>query len=278
MKINVLYNPRSGSAQQPKQLRQLFERQGIRVQGFYTLDGDKSLPVTDNSIIAVIGGDGTISAVADRLKGSRVILAPLPGGTLNHFTKDLGIPQQLEEAVARLKNARVRQIDVGTVNGKVFINNSSIGLYPSSLRERRRFEHRIGKWPAVFVAAVRAFFRLPGYEVTINKKTFHTPFVFIGNNDYRIDSLGVAVRTRLDQGVLSVFMAKRTSRLLLLKIAVMALVGRAHLIDEFETQITSEVVIATARKHPAVSRDGEVWRMKSPLTYRSEPASLRILG
>src|SRR5690606_11995824 len=119
-------------------------------------------------------------------------------------------------------------LDVAAVNDMVFINNSSIGLYPSSLRERDRREDKLGKWPAMIIASIRTFVRLPGFTVTIDDRTFQTPFVFVGNNRYRMDEIGLPVRDKLNEGLLTVFIAKKIARLTLLKIAFLALVGKAH--------------------------------------------------
>lgn len=277
MKLIVMTNKSSGSALPLFEIKKLFEQHGLVVDHYMTID-DVLESMDNDTVVAVIGGDGTISAAANKLKGTDAILAPLPGGTFNHFTKDLGIPQQLDGAIARLKVSKPRLIDVGTINGRVFLNNSSIGLYPSSVRERRRFERRIGKWPAVFVAALRTFVRLPGYDIEIDGETFWTPFVFVGNNKYHLDRFGGPVRERLDEGVLTVFMARRVSRLMLLKIAGMALIGRAHLLNEFEIRTATELAIITKKHKLSIARDGEVQRMKSPLRYKIEPRSLRILG
>ena len=278
MTMIVVYNPSSGSSRPLTELKELFSSNGVSVERFATVDDDLSDFIKQNKTLAVIGGDGTISSIAEKVVGTKAILAPLPGGTLNHFTKDLGVPQDLEAAIKTLSKKKVRSIDVGTVNEKAFINNSSIGLYPSSLRERRRFEKAIGKWPALFVAGIRTFVRLPGYVITIGDESFRTPFVFIGNNEYKLDELGTASRKRVDEGVLSVFIAKRASRLSMLKIAFMALVGRAHLLNDFELRKTTNLTIKTSNVRPSVSRDGEVHHMDSPLRYECKPASLRILG
>jgi diacylglycerol kinase family enzyme len=84
------------------------------------------------------GGDGTIAAVAAALVGKDAVLGVLPMGTLNHFAKDLGIPLELEKAVQTLFTGKVARVDVGEVNGRVFLNNSSIGFYPRLVQERER--------------------------------------------------------------------------------------------------------------------------------------------
>ena len=86
-------------------------------------------------VIVAGGGDGTVSAVAAALVDTEVALGVLPLGTLNHFAKDLGLPLDLGGAVRVIAAGQTQRIDVGEVNGRVFINNSSLGLYPEMVRE-----------------------------------------------------------------------------------------------------------------------------------------------
>ena len=105
-------------------------------------------------VVVAGGGDGTIAAVAAALVDTDVTLGVLPLGTLNHFAKDLGIPLDLEAAVRTLFAGNVARVDVGEVNGRIFLNNSSIGFYPQIVRERERLQrHGTGKWVAVARAA-----------------------------------------------------------------------------------------------------------------------------
>src|SRR5271166_1000269 len=82
------------------------------------------------------GGDGTVNAVAGALVATDTALGVLPMGTLNHFAKDLGIPLDLEAAARNVFIGDIAKVDVGEVNGRVFVNNSGIGLYPRIVRER----------------------------------------------------------------------------------------------------------------------------------------------
>lgn len=280
MDIVLVYNPQSGSARAKSELNTLCLKYGIRVVKFIETDRllKKHLApyIHKNATIAAIGGDGTLSEVAGCLAGSKAVFVPLPGGTLNHFVKDLGITLDLEKALARLSHSRVTSVDVATLNGRVFINNSSIGLYPSSLSTRNQLESFLGKWFAAVIAAVRAFLYFRTYIVTVQNETFHTPFVFIGNNVYAIDKLGVAERHKVDEGALSVFIARTTSRGTLLKIALMTIIGKAKMMDEFETRIVPSLVIKTKSKHLRVACDGEIRTFKSPLRYETQPHQLKI--
>ncbi|MGC4004181.1 MAG: diacylglycerol kinase family protein [Pirellulales bacterium] len=82
------------------------------------------------------GGDGTLSAIAGALAGTKMPLGVLPLGTLNHFAKDLKIPMHLADAAWVVAQRRIAQVDVAEVNGRVFLNNSSLGLYPRMVIER----------------------------------------------------------------------------------------------------------------------------------------------
>ena len=279
MKIVLVYNPKSGSALSGAVLRAKCKAASIEIVELVPLNnqlGNNLTPhIKDKAIIAALGGDGTLSTVAGLLAGTDAVFAPLPGGTLNHFTKDLGISQDIDKALHDLANSHVHAIDVASVNNRVFINNSSIGLYPSSLHVRNRFETLVGKWPAAVVASIRTLVRFRTYDVTIGQETFHTPFIFIGNNNYAIDTIGGITRSELDGGKLSIFVAKTVSRVVLLKIMLFALVGRAKELNEFDVYHATSLTIKARKKHLSVSYDGEVGRMRPPLHFKIQSGSLR---
>src|SRR5438309_1559981 len=83
-----------------------------------------------DDLLIVGGGDGTISAAASALAGTETLLGILPLGTLNHFARDLGVPTDLDQAAKLIAGRNGRSVDIGEMNGRVFINNSAIGLYP----------------------------------------------------------------------------------------------------------------------------------------------------
>lgn len=280
MHIIFVYNISSGARLDKFALSALCKKYGITVDAWVSVEAmQKKLPplLHKGVTVAVVGGDGTINAAAAMVKDAGAILAPLPGGTLNHFTKDLGIPQDIEDAIKKIKSAKVYTVDIVSVNGKSFINNSSIGLYPTSLRMRDRFEKRIGKWPSAVYAALRAMIRLRLFSVTIKNQTFKTPFVFIGNNIYHLDGVGQIERKSINKGVISVFVAKTSSRLLLLKIALFALLGKSRYVDEFDTYELTELTIHMKRRFVHVSYDGEVVKLRTPLHYIVHKKALKVL-
>lgn len=283
MKVVVIYNSKSGSALPLKELKALFRRAGITTEAF--IDITKGLASLSrwrdqkDVVIAAVGGDGTLSSVAAKLVGTKTLFAPLPGGTLNHFTKDLGISQDLAEAVANLNHKTPRKIDVATVNDTVFLNNSSIGLYPSSLQTREELEKsKLAKWPAAIVAVLKALVRYRSLTVTIDDETFKTPFLFVGNNDYHLDDPAASGRNKLDQGLLSVYAIASASRWGLIKVLGRALVGKLDTADEMKIWKTSHLTIHAKKKSLRVSRDGELEKMSTPLEYTVVAGGLKVIG
>lgn len=279
MNLVVVYNPKSGTALPRTELRRYFNANDIIIDRFIDITTDiesVEAAAKRNAVIAVIGGDGTIGRVASLVVSTHATLAPLPGGTLNHFTKDLGIPQNLPDAIVNLRGAKIHNIDVASVNDVIFVNNSSIGLYPSSLQIRAKLQNVIGKWPAAAVGAIESFLKYRTYTITINDRTFITPFVFIGNNDYHLGRAQVG-RTVLDEGVLSVYVAACSNRWSLVQLIGYALIGKLYDHQDFHRQKVEKVSIRTTQKTLRVAHDGEITRLQTPIDYSILHKQLRIL-
>ena len=233
-------------------------------------------------IVVAAGGDGTISSVTSAIIDTDKILGVLPLGTLNHFAQDLGIPLELEAAAQTIVDGFTTEIDVAAVNDRIFLNNSSLGLYPIIVRERQKRERLgFGKWPAFFWATIQAFRRYPLLDVRlrVNGELLdrRTPFVFVGNNEYAMDLLNIGLRERLDKGVLSIYITHRTGRLRLIGLALRAVFGRLQNDKDFLALRSSEVKIQSAHKRLRVALDGEITVMEPPLEYRVRPRTLRVI-
>jgi len=237
----------------------------------------------ETEIVVAGGGDGTISAVASALAGMDKVMGVLPLGTLNHFAKDLSIPLDLAEAARVCMDGKVARVDVGEVNGHVFINNSSLGLYPSIVRLRDRQRARLGlsKWLAFIWATLSVMRRYPFMSVRLSTDDTNlfrrTPFVFVGNNEYQMEGLSLGARSCIDKGELSLHVAHRTGRLGLLRFAVRALFGGLRNEKDFDSLCTKEIWVETRRSRLRVAMDGEVTIMHTPLHYRVRPGALRVL-
>ncbi len=233
-------------------------------------------------VIVAAGGDGTVNTVAAAVIDSGKTLGVLPLGTLNHFARDLKIPFDLQAAAETIVAGHTIEVDVAEVNNRIFVNNSSLGLYPTIVRERQKRE-RLGfrKWPAFFWATIQALRRYPFLDVQLraNGKLLDrtTPFVFIGNNEYAMDLFNVGMRNRLDKGVLSIYITHRTSRLKLIGLALRAVFGRLRDDKDFLELYSNEVKIQTRHKRLRVAFDGEIDLMEPPLEYRVRPRALRVI-
>ncbi|MGE5729443.1 MAG: diacylglycerol/lipid kinase family protein [Gemmatimonas sp.] len=234
-------------------------------------------------LLVAAGGDGTISTAAAALAGTDITLGVLPFGTLNHFAKDLGIPLELEASVTNIVQDNVIAVDVGEVNGHIFINNSSLGLYPDMVRDRERQQSRLGrgKWRSFLWASLSVLRRFPflivRIEVESETRGFVTPLVFIGNNEYRMEGFNIGARESLERGVLSVYIVKKQGRAALVRLSLAALLGRLEQERDFEALTATEMLIETPRSRLLVATDGEVQPMSSPLHYRIRPRCLRVI-
>ena len=235
-----------------------------------------------HAVIAA-GGDGTVSAVASVLVDSGTRFGVVPAGTLNHFAKALGIPMELDAALAIAAGDTVRTVDVGEVNGRIFVNNSSIGLYPSIVVSRTRQQHRLGrgKWPAFAWAMIAALRRYPFVFVRLStgkdELVRRTPFVFIGNNEYRMEGFAIGERAALDRGQLSLYVAQRPGRLRLVLLALRAVFGRLLQARDFDAMLANDIVVESRHHRLRVATDGEVTVMVPPLHYRIRPRSLAVM-
>jgi diacylglycerol kinase family enzyme len=240
--------------------------------------------VRDGSFAVVAGGgDGTVSAVASHLVDSECALGILPLGTLNHFAKDLQIPLDVEKAAQTIATGEIRRVDVGEVNGRIFVNNSSLGLYPSMVRGREQGQRLgRGKWTALFWATVAALRRYPLLLVRLTSSdglpfTRRTPLVFIGNNEYQMKGFEIGSRPFLDRGRLAVYVARHDGPAALIRMAVEAVFGRLHRGVDFDFLCTETLHIEATRETVRVATDGEIAMLKLPLRYRIRPRALHVI-
>jgi diacylglycerol kinase family enzyme len=290
--VPVIINASAGNPHvedRSRELTELFLPGGIQADVRLARTGDEIDTFVREAVaehprmLIAAGGDGTISTAAAALAGTDITLGVLPFGTLNHFAKDLHIPLELEASVQNIVENNVIAVDVAEVNGRVFINNSSLGLYPDIVRDRERQQSRLGrgKWRSFLWASLSVLRRFPflivRIEVESMKRDFVTPVVFIGNNEYQMRGFDIGARESLERGVLCVYVVKKQRRAALIRLSLAALLGRLEQERDFESLTTTELVIETNRQRVLVSTDGEVQPMTSPLRYRVRPRALRVI-
>jgi diacylglycerol kinase family enzyme len=234
--------------------------------------------------IYIAGGDGTLSTAAGELSDTGISLGPVPLGTLNHFARDLGMPVERREAIAALAQGYVADIDVGEVNGRVFINNCSIGSYPEAVRKRDalRRMHGTRKWPAMLLASLSAFRRLRRFRVHIvapdTRLQVRTPFILVANNRYTGNLFNDCLRPQLHEGRLFVYTTRAHRRLALLRLAWQSLTRTIDAADGLETHALAEATITPARGGALpLAIDGELANLPPPLRFRIRPRALRVI-
>jgi diacylglycerol kinase family enzyme len=234
------------------------------------------------SVVVAGGGDGTVSTVASALAGTETTLGVLPLGTLNHFAKDLRIPLDVETAVRTIVAGHSVAVDVGEVNGRCFINNASLGLYPRLVWEREKEERGGRRKPgALVVAALRILMHYRRVHVVLRnedqRRIVRTPFVFVGNNEYQLEGTKLGRRQRLDGECLQVCTAPDMTRMGLVRVVAGAFTGRLRAVEHFESICAKELSIKVRRSRQGVSLDGELYVMRTPLLFRIRPGILRVL-
>jgi diacylglycerol kinase family enzyme len=311
-KVLVLLNEKSGTLaasathDEPQRITAGFELRGVRAE-VRSVDPARLRETAEaahrDGYAAVVagGGDGTLNTIAAALLGGATPFAVLPLGTHNHFAKEMKVPLDLDAAAAALAdavaNGRVKDLDVGTVNGRVFLNFSGIGLHPQLVRQRdaehkaikrhqllRSVLRKFTKILAMFFALLQALRRLPVMRVLITSSASGetirrlTPSVVVCNNPYQMKVFGVENVSHTDRSILNVYVARATGPIGLVRLLLASAVRRLDNLREFETICQPSVRIAVHRRRSLpVSIDGEVVELKTPLEYGVRRGGLRVV-
>jgi diacylglycerol kinase family enzyme len=288
----VLINAGAGSDEKERlthQLREIFRTRGVDARISVARTGEALVEMARDAVrdepraIVAGGGDGTLGAVASALVGTDVALGVLPLGTLNHFAKDLHIPLELEEAATNVVDGQIIRVDVGEVNGRIFLNNSSLGLYPRVVRSRDEQRQRLGrgKWPAFVWAAFtvlrRHAFLIVRLTANAQEVVRRTSFVFVGNNEYEMAGIDIGHRRRLDGGQLSLYLPRHSGRLAMLSLAIRGLLGLLRKSRDLDALAAEAILVEPRQSHLHVANDGEVILMEAPLRYRVRPRALSVI-
>ncbi len=228
------------------------------------------------AFVAVAGGDGTIRCAAQTLAGTGIPLLPIPTGTRNHFARELGI-EDLELARRAADAGNVRKIDLGEVNGQLFVNNSSVGIYPRIVVTREAHERRWPKGLATGAAAWEQARHGRRFEVTVDGRTYRAWMVFVGNGRYGKGLLRLNQRESLNENCLDFRLARADSPLARARVVLALMAG---VVDRSPLLVQREVrrlELSVDLEEMEVALDGEVERLSSPLCYRSRPAALSVV-
>ena len=288
MNARIIVNRNCRGARDRKAVGRTLKRAGVKGKVHWLAPNQvqawaKSAAEEGADLVVIGGGDGTVSAAAGAIAGTATKLAVLPLGTLNHFARDLGIPLKADDAAKVIAAGRTRPVDVAEMNGRIFVNNSAIGVYPLMVVSRDLQRRRLGRSKrfAMLVASIRTLARFNHQRLTLTvneqEAQVDTPLLFVGNNDYRIDIAAPGQRESLSDGRLSVLVMRKKTRRGFLAATVRALLGRTRSDDMVQLKDVSRVQVASQRGSLVVSMDGEVVRVEPPLDYRIRPKALTVV-
>jgi diacylglycerol kinase family enzyme len=237
----------------------------------------------NNDAVFAGGGDGTVSTAAALFAGHKTALGILPLGTMNLFARALGIPLKLKEATEAVITGKRRRIDIGEINGEVFVHHVTLGLHPRIVagRERERYRSRLGKkiawlksWWKLLRQAPRMTLRL---AVDSDRVKLKTASLIIANNRF-IERLGGLPHSDVpDQGKLAVYAAQTRDWKELLAMSAEASFGKWESNSKIDFLEGREIAVQARRHRLRASIDGELVYLQTPLRAKIRPSSLWVL-
>lgn len=238
-------------------------------------------------IVVVAGGDGAISSVAQHVLGSGCPLGILPHGTFNYFARTHGIPCDIPEAVALLLNGQAGPVQVGLVNGRIFLVNASLGLYPKLLEDREAYKKQFGRSRMVALGAglVSVLQQHRPLRIMLEHagktRDLRTPMLFIGNNALQLQQIGLPLDEALAQGQLAAIVPKPVGTRALLGLMLRGALGQLGEADNVTSFSFSQMVVKPRQFYPSrrikVAMDGEIFWLTTPLEFRVSPEPLYLL-
>lgn len=239
---------------------------------------------SDADVIVAGGGDGTIATIAAAVADTGRHFGVLPLGTFNYFAQRLGIPTDLDEALVVLTTGTVRPIGVGDVNGRMFLNNSGIGLYPAVLRQREQTYRRVGRSQiAAYVSAAVSLMKPRGLlnlqlRVDGEPLSRRTSLLFVGANPTQLAAFDIPGEECIASGRLVIYITQPLPPGRLLTLAARTFIRGLHGAGELEVVCGREVVVTLRRKRVRIALDGEIVRLHAPLRYRFREAALQVIA
>jgi diacylglycerol kinase family enzyme len=244
---------------------------------------DRALRDGFDTIVAA-GGDGTVMAIASAMMGKDAAMAVLPLGTFNYFARGLGLPEDPEAAARLILQGGHHRIAVATVNGQVFLNNASLGVYPSILKERETTYARFGRHRiAAYWSVVKTFLRFQRpMKVVLTADGVETrlrsPLIFVARSAYQLDYFGLKGGDAISNDAFALFVARDRGRAGLFRLAWRLIRRQLRPGDGLELIRARDITISTRQKSPLIAFDGEKGRMRSPLTFKIETEALTIIA
>jgi diacylglycerol kinase family enzyme len=280
----LIINPKSGGGK-AERFRLADECSARGIEPVLLRPGDDLLQLAKDAIargadvIGMAGGDGSQALVASVASAHQIPHVVVPSGTRNHFALDLGLDRDdVVGALEAFSDAVERRIDLGDVNGRVFVNNASLGLYAKIVQvpgyREAKLKTAAEVLPELLGPDAKPFdLRFTGPDGT-RYDTAH--MILVSNNQYQLDQLGGrGTREHLDDGVLGVVAARIGGPDQAARFVALEAVGQVRKFPgwlEWETprfEVGSESPVE-------IGIDGETLMMTPPLVFSVRPGALRV--
>ena len=237
-------------------------------------------------VLGVVGGDGTVNAGARAALGHGLPLLVVPGGTFDHFARALGL-ESVTDAVAAYRAGRLGRVDVAYVTPEtgeagrdeehLFLNTAAFGAYTEMVDRRERLEKRIGRWPALAVAAARTLRHARPLELVVDGRRRSVWLAFVGNCVYGARGAAPNWRERLDDGRLDIRMVAAGRRVPRVRALAAIMAGHLHVTPGYRAWRAGGLEVASPSGGLRVSRDGEVSALPAALRFGKHAGALTVL-
>lgn len=291
--IEVILNARSGS-QRARKTRLILERvlsASTRSFQITVVSGDTLVRVAQDKaasgcdVLVAGGGDGTISQVAEAALRADKTLGVLPLGTFNYFARSHGIPVELEGAVRVILENSTVDCTVFDLDGRLVLNNVSIGIIPTVLLKRRGLYRLWGRnqfnaYLSVLLTIFRPVHRMRLRLATDSTEAVReTPLVLICSNAYQMEAFQLAGKECLAAGQFALYVARMSGRKKIVHLGLRALLRHLRPGQDYDVLCASDVTIETLRRDEfRATVDGELVKIKSPMRFRTLSKQLRVLA
>jgi len=285
----AIVNPVAGNGAGERVARRIaadFRKHGVRLDVVRTPAPDEAARLAREAaadgyrVIVAAGGDGTANEVANGIVGSAAALALYPIGSGNDFARALGYPKRTRDVPRFIREARRRTIDVGDLNGRVFVNAAGVGI-DGHVAERVSATSRVvGQTLGYFVGALVGIttYRPRPMRVLVDGELRSGAFLAVvaANGTHFGSGMHVAPEASLDDGQLDVLLAGDLSRWASL-VALGKLYRGTHVNGRTIVMKRARAVEIELERPLAAELDGEVMRL-AKLSIRVRPGALDVLA
>lgn len=273
---NLAAGDRRGREALEQLRRELPDLRTVAVEAEETLVAALRRTADGVAALGVAGGDGTISAGAQVAHERGVPLLLTATGTFNHLARDLGVDAS-DATVRAVRQGRLVAVDLGVLDGRVFVNAVGLGMYPQFVGRRERLVPLIGKRPAALLAAAATLAVGQSVRVELDGRPRRLWGLAVSNGRDTSEGLAPAQRHRLDEGVLDVRLLDAARRFARTRFVVATLLGRADRCRAYERWTPDRLRLAVLDDSAQIARDGELEDAPADSEITVLPGALSVL-